>query len=121
MVAASRKGSRGNARDRSPAPEARTRSKSPASTKRAGSTAKRQKQPAHPEEVASVFIPVLTVLVISGVMIAAVSGVVPANISTLFGGAGKAAGNGVNFMGFSGREVDAFFSSLTMILVSEVG
>ena len=120
MVAATRK----KARDRSPTPlEGRRRSKSPASTKRgtAHSAAKARKQPAPPESVTSVFIPSSAVLLLAGTMVAAVSGGVPGNVSTLFEGDGRASGGGVNFMGFSGREVDAFFSSLTMILVSEVG
>jgi len=62
-------------------------------------------------------VPVALVLV-AGVMIAFQKDMMPTNVSTLLA---SGPGGGVEFMGFSSRKVDAFFSSVTMILVNELG
>ena len=46
---------------------------------------------------------------------------VPQNITALMNPARERAAGGVNFMWFSQIQLDAFFSSLSMILVSEAG
>mmetsp|Transcript_36777 Transcript_36777/g.59307 ORF Transcript_36777/g.59307 Transcript_36777/m.59307 type:complete len:324 (+) Transcript_36777:154-1125(+) len=108
MVAESRKPARGH----SPAP---ARSKSPSKSQPKTSS----KTPSHVASSGSgVFLLVALAAVAGGVMLAIVHGV-PANITALL--KDGLAGGGVNYMGMNIKQVDAFLSSFTMILGSEIG
>lgn len=122
MVAESRK----SARARSPAKKSGARSKSPAPASKRDTegekTTTSKKTSAPPAAGTSGVLPVLILALVVGGMLALVNGYVPANITKMMGvETGRDGKIAVDLMGFSGNKVDAFFSSLSMILVSEVG
>jgi len=100
----------------------RARSKSPGPKGGSGKRVRPASGPAAGEASAASGAPGLSVVLglvaVLGVMV--VLGV-PQNVTAQFNPASGGSGGGVNFMGFSKIQLDAFFSSLSMILVSEVG
>ena len=100
----------------------RARSKSPGPKGGSGKRVRTESGPAAGEASAASGALGLTVVVGLVVVLGAMVVLgVPQNITTLMNPAREGAAGGVNFMGFSKIQLDAFFSSLSMILVSEVG